>query len=208
MLKKKNINNLNWFKNKDNIIPAIVQNYISGEVLMLGYMNKKALEKTINEKIVTFFSRKKQDLWKKGETSGNYLNLIDVFIDCDKDTILLLVDPKNIVCHKGKNNCFATEGKNFIFSFLNTIENILINRIKSSTNKSYTKKIYQSGIMRIAQKVGEEAIETILAANNKNKKEIINESSDLIYHLIILLIKQKINFKDIIFNLKNRHENY
>lgn len=194
MLKDKDINNLNWFKNKNNIIPAIVQNYISGEVLMLGYMNKEALEKTIKEKIVTFFSRKKKNLWKKGEISGNYLNLIDIFIDCDKDTILLLVKPKDIVCHKGKNNCFNTKGKNFIFSFFNSIELLLINR-KKSKNTSYTKKMYQSGIMRVAQKVGEEAIETILAASKKNKQEIINESSDLIYHLIILLTQQKISFK-------------
>lgn len=207
MLKDKNINNLNWFKNKNNILPAIVQHYISGEILMLAYMNKESLEQTIKEKIVTFFSRKKQKLWKKGEISGNYLILIDIFVDCDKDTILLLVKPKNIVCHTGKKNCFHTEGINFIFSFFNSIELLLINR-KKTQNKSYTKKMYQSGITRVAQKVGEEAIETILAASKENRQEIINETSDLIYHLLILLTQQKISFKDIIINLKKRHESY
>lgn len=205
MIKKNQISNLNWKKNF-GIIPAIIQNYKSGKILMLGYMNKISLDKTIEESIVTFFSRTTKKLWKKGETSGNYLKLIDIFIDCDNDTILILVDPTGPSCHTGKSNCFNYKNNFFdCYYFLNKLEKILTKRKNLEKNTSYTSYLYESGTKRIAQKVAEEGVETALAAVTQDKKELINESSDLIYHLLVLLNKQKTNFIDVITNLENRH---
>lgn len=200
----KNIIDLNWDKNF-GIIPVIIQNYESGEILMLGYMNKIALSKTIKESIVTFFSRTKKKLWKKGEVSGNFLKVVDIFIDCDCDTILILVNPDGVTCHTGKYSCFNEKRVFFGANFLDKLERVLITRKKLDPKISYTSLLYKSGTKRIAQKVAEEGIETALAAAVQNKNELINESSDLIYHLLVLLNQQNICLKDVVDNLKKRY---
>ncbi|CAL4319142.1 bifunctional phosphoribosyl-AMP cyclohydrolase/phosphoribosyl-ATP diphosphatase HisIE [Buchnera aphidicola] len=189
---------INW-KKVNNLVPAIIQNQSSGTILMHGYMNKEALLKTQKTKLVTFYSRTKKRLWTKGETSENYLKVKKIFLDCDADAILILVSAFKNTCHLEKESCF--DNKNTIFSFLYTLEKILENKKKYNLDDSYTNKLYKKGICRIAQKVGEEAIEVVIAAISKNKKELINESSDLIYHLLVLLKKSDLNLDVIIKNL-------
>lgn len=202
--KKENLLKLNW--NKTNgMIPVIIQDFLSNIVLMHGYMNREALLKTQKEGFVTFYSRTKKRLWTKGEKSGNFLKVVDVNIDCDYDTLLILVEPLGKTCHLEKKSCFSSQKKNNL-SFLYELEEIIEEKKKSNSieNHSYTYSLYKSGRKRIAQKVGEEAVETILAAMQNNADEFINESSDLIYHLIVLLHDQNLNFNLIIENLKKR----
>ncbi|CAL4319104.1 Histidine biosynthesis bifunctional protein HisIE [Buchnera aphidicola (Eriosoma grossulariae)] len=197
------ISKLDWDKTS-GLIPVIVQNYISGEVLMHGYMNLLALRQTIKEKLVTFYSRTKKRLWTKGEKSNNTLLVIDIKIDCDHDTILLLVNPKGNTCHLDQNSCFSDSHK-LPFLFLFYLEK-LINEKKILRNiNSYTSQLFTSGTKRIAQKVSEEAIELSLASVTNNKNELIDEASDLIYHMLVLLNDHNINFHTIINNLKQRH---
>ncbi|QJC33610.1 bifunctional phosphoribosyl-AMP cyclohydrolase/phosphoribosyl-ATP diphosphatase HisIE [Enterobacteriaceae endosymbiont of Donacia provostii] len=197
------VNNLDWIKT-NGLIPTIIQHKISGQILMHAYMNKESLITTLKTKKVTFFSRTRNKIWTKGETTGNFLYVKKITTDCDKDTILILVIPINYTCHLDKYSCFKTK---IIpdFTFLYLLEKILDKKKYSSTESSYTYKLYKSGIKRISQKVGEEAIETIIAANDNNKKETIQETADLIYHLIILLKIKNINLKDIIRILKIRN---
>ncbi|HET9678554.1 MAG TPA: bifunctional phosphoribosyl-AMP cyclohydrolase/phosphoribosyl-ATP diphosphatase HisIE [Buchnera sp. (in: enterobacteria)] len=202
-LSKKNKLNVNWEK-INGMLPAIVQNYFSGEVLMHGYMNSIALEKTISTKLVTFFSRKKKRLWIKGESSGNFLKVIDYILDCDKDTLLILSNPIGKTCHLNKKSCFFNSGK-IIFSFLYELEKIIENRKNKKKKESYTYLLFKNGTNRIAQKLAEEAVETSLASVSNNKEEIINESSDLLYHLLVLLSNQKLSFFDVLKKLKNRN---
>ncbi|CAL4042341.1 Histidine biosynthesis bifunctional protein HisIE [Buchnera aphidicola (Anoecia corni)] len=198
---KINVKNLNW-KKTEGYIPGIIQHYISGKILMLGYLNKESLKKTIKEKKVTFYSRTKQRLWTKGETSKNYLIVKHMSSDCDQDTILILVKPYGNTCHLNKISCFSNKIE--IFSFLFHLEKIIDSK-KSKQEKSYTSKLLKLGIQRIAQKVGEEAVETILASMTKKKNDLINEVSDLMYHLLVLLNFKKIQFKEIIHNLQTRN---
>ncbi|MXP67332.1 bifunctional phosphoribosyl-AMP cyclohydrolase/phosphoribosyl-ATP diphosphatase HisIE [Pantoea sp. Aalb] len=202
MLTIEQLDQLDWEKTS-GMIPAIVQHHISGEILMHGYMNHKALHKTLTEKKVTFYSRTKKCLWTKGETSGCFLNLIDIASDCDKDTLLILVKPFGPSCHIGQSSCFSFIAPDGIFLY--KLEQLLVKRKYVDPIKSYTAKLYNSGTKRIAQKVGEEGIETVLAAVVNNRHELINEVSDLIYHLIVLLQDQNIDFNIIINNLRNRH---
>ncbi|QCI21426.1 bifunctional phosphoribosyl-AMP cyclohydrolase/phosphoribosyl-ATP diphosphatase HisIE [Buchnera aphidicola (Hyadaphis tataricae)] len=202
MLNKKNILNLNWIKT-NGMLPVIIQDYISHKVLMHGYMNETALLKTQKDGVVTFYSRTKKRLWTKGETSGNYLKVIEITTDCDYDTLLILTTSKNLTCHLGNESCFSLKNNNTNFLF--ELEKIIENN-KTCAKNSYTSYLYQSGTSRIAQKVGEEAVETILAAMKKDKNELINESSDLIYHLIVLLHDQHLNFNMILDNLKSRNK--
>ncbi|QJC38468.1 bifunctional phosphoribosyl-AMP cyclohydrolase/phosphoribosyl-ATP diphosphatase HisIE [Enterobacteriaceae endosymbiont of Donacia fulgens] len=201
MLKQNILNTLNWTK-INGLIPVIIQHKISGQILMHAYMNQKALQITLKTKKVTFFSRTKNKLWTKGETTGNFLYAKKITTDCDKDTLLILVKSVNKTCHLNEYSCFKNTISDFTFLYL--LENIL-NKKKSSIEPSYTYKLYQSGLKRITQKVGEEAIETIIAANDNNKKETMQEAADLIYHLIVLLKIKNINLYDIIKILRKRN---
>lgn len=201
MLTYKDINKLNWKKMK-NMIPAIAQHYISGEILMLGYMNQEACLSTIQKKLFTLYSRKKKKLWVKGETSKNFLTVKKVFTDCDKDVILVQVKPHGNTCHLDKFSCFDSSG--LVHSFLYKLENIIKSRKKECSRASYVSNLFSLGRNRIAQKIGEESVETIIAFLEKNSVDIINEASDLLFHLLILLRHSNIDFKSIILNLKNR----
>ena len=194
---------LDWQK-VDNLMPVIIQHYVSGEVLMLGYMNQEALAQTQSSGKVTFYSRTKQRLWTKGETSGNFLNVVSISSDCDNDTLLILVNPIGPTCHTGANSCFTnckTE-----WGFLYDLEQLLGVRKQADPQSSYTAKLYHDGTKRIAQKVGEEGVETALAATVHDKEELKNESADLIYHLLVLLQDQNLALKDVIGILKARHK--
>jgi phosphoribosyl-ATP pyrophosphohydrolase/phosphoribosyl-AMP cyclohydrolase len=193
------------FKKLDGLIPAIIIDNNNNQVLMLGFMNKEALEKTIEIKLVTFYSRTRKALWTKGETSGNYLNLIKINPDCDKDTLLIYVRPEGNTCHTGNYSCFNIQNIPSL-GFLNELFSLIKKRKLELPEKSYTTELFKSGSNRIIQKVGEEAIETVIAAKNREKKEIINETSDLIYHLFVMLAEQDIEFEDIVKNLESRHK--
>jgi len=198
---KEKLLNLNWIKT-NGMIPTIIQDYLSSEILMHGYMNQEAFLKTQKDGLVTFYSRSKNRLWTKGEKSGNYLKVIEITTDCDYDTLLILVQSTGNTCHLGNKTCFFLTQSSV--SFLFELEKLIEERKNNITNNSYTSDLYRSGTSRIAQKVGEEAIETILASMKKDKTELINESSDLIYHLIVLLHDQGLNLRLVLNNLKKR----
>ncbi|MDG2956163.1 bifunctional phosphoribosyl-AMP cyclohydrolase/phosphoribosyl-ATP diphosphatase HisIE [Bisgaard Taxon 10/6] len=200
-------NKINWQK-VDNLLPVIVQNAQTCEVLMLGYMNQEALNKTLAEKKVTFFSRTKQRLWTKGETSGNFLNVVDVSLDCDNDTLLILANPIGPTCHTGAESCFhqfetQSEGD---WTWFAKLERELAERKNADPETSYTAKLYQKGTKKIAQKVGEEAVETVLAAMAKDRAETVSEAADLVYHLTVLLQHEELSWQDVIAKLKERHQ--
>jgi len=194
---------INW-KKMNGIIPVIVQNRHSLSVLMLGYMNPEALEKTLSEKRVTFFSRGKNRLWTKGETSGHFLSVHEVFVDCDNDTLLILVDPIGPTCHSGEKSCF---GEHAPSHFLNKLSDIIENRKTADTTKSYTAKLFQQGLNRISQKIGEEATEVILAPHHAThpKEQIAEESADLLFHLLIFLNANQVSVDTVIETLANRN---
>ncbi len=194
---------LDWQK-VDNLMPVIIQNAISGDVLMLGYMDKAALEMTLNSGKVTFYSRTKQRLWTKGETSGNFLKLVDIYPDCDNDTLLILAHPIGPTCHNGTESCFAPAQSQW--GFLYELENLLRERKSAPPDSSYTAQLYASGTKRIAQKVGEEGVETALAATVNDREELKNEASDLLYHLMVLLQDQSLSLSDVIDCLQKRHK--
>ncbi|MFC0179159.1 bifunctional phosphoribosyl-AMP cyclohydrolase/phosphoribosyl-ATP diphosphatase HisIE [Thorsellia kenyensis] len=202
MKKEQLISQINWDK-VDNLVPAIIQHHVSGQVLMLGYMNKEALCKTFDEKKVTFFSRTKERLWTKGETSEHFLHVINAELDCDADTLLFLVNPIGPTCHKGNVSCF--EHTKTEFQFLHELENIIASRKGADPSTSYTASLYAKGTKRIAQKVGEEGVETALAATVKDIHELKNEAADLVYHLLVLLQDSDLNLTSIINQLKERH---
>lgn len=193
---------LDWEKT-DNMMPAIVQHAVSGEVLMMGYMNQEALAVTQSSAKVTFFSRTKQRLWTKGESSGNFLNVVSITPDCDNDSLLILVNPIGPTCHKGTNSCFHPASSDW--GFLYQLEQLLASRKTASPDSSYTASLYASGTKRIAQKVGEEGVETALAATVNDRFELKNEASDLVYHLLVLLQDQDLDFSTVIENLRQRH---
>lgn len=203
MLSKQQINQLDWEK-VDNLMPAIVQHAVSGEVLMMGYMNKEALAVTEETGKVTFFSRTKQRLWTKGESSGYFLNVVNIYPDCDNDTLLILVNPIGPTCHLGNNSCFAPAASDW--GFLYQLEQLLASRKSADPASSYTAKLYASGTKRIAQKVGEEGVETALAATVNDREELTNEASDLMYHLLVLLQDQDLDLSKVIGRLRERHE--
>lgn len=194
---------LAWDK-MDNLIPCIVQNATSGKVLMQGYMNQAALDKTLETGLVTFFSRSKQRLWTKGEESGNNLNLVEISSDCDDDSLLVLVNPIGPTCHKGTESCWA-DSQSTDMSFIADLETVIASRKGADPDSSYTAHLYSKGIKRIAQKVGEEGVETALAATVKDLDELKNESADLLYHLIVLLQASDLNLSDVVEVLKARH---
>lgn len=194
---------LAWEKMQD-LIPAVVQDAHSGRVLMQGYMNQESLAKTLETGKVTFFSRSKQRLWMKGETSGNTLDLIDISADCDQDSLLILVKPNGPTCHTGASTCwFNSEVPTM--TFVAELEQTLAQRKDADPSTSYTAELYSKGIKRIAQKVGEEGVETALAAVVQDIEELKNESADLLYHLIVLLQASNLSLNDAIDILKARH---
>lgn len=203
LLTGEQISQLDWAK-VDNLMPAIIQHAVSGEVLMLGYMNQEALSVTQSSGKVTFYSRTKERLWTKGETSENYLNVVSITPDCDNDTLLVLVNPVGPTCHKGNNSCFHPAETDW--AFLYQLEELLASRKTADPESSYTAKLYASGTKRIAQKVGEEGLETALAATVNDRFELKNEASDLIYHLLVLLQDQDLNLSAVIENLRQRHK--
>lgn len=196
---------INWQK-VGGLIPTIVQDAKTCEVLMLGFMDQKALEKSLESKKVVFFSRTKNRLWMKGEESGNFLNIVDLSLDCDDDTLLILVNPMGPTCHIGDISCFEKLSKNADFVFLARLEKLINSRKNADESTSYTAKLFKSGTKRIAQKVGEEGVETALAATIKDKDELICEAADLLYHLSVLLADANLSLNDVIAKLKERHK--
>jgi phosphoribosyl-ATP pyrophosphohydrolase/phosphoribosyl-AMP cyclohydrolase len=189
-------------KSNDGLVPVIIQNSKTLQVLMLGYMNEEAFEKTQKEQKVTFYSRSKNRLWTKGEESGNFLLVKDILIDCDNDTILIKAEPKGPTCHKGTTSCFAEETpKGFVYE----LENIIHDRIDNNVESSYTNKLFKRGINKVAQKVGEEAVEVVIEAKDNNDDLFTNEAADLLYHYLILLKAKGFTFQDIEAVLKSRH---
>lgn len=200
-LKAPLVDALDWDK-QAGLIPAVVQNHLSGKVLMLGYMDKAALAKTLETQTVTFFSRSKQRLWTKGETSGNTLKLVAIDLDCDNDSLLVQVLPAGPTCHLGRESCWKDDNAH---PFINNLASLIASRKGQSSDSSYTASLFESGTKRIAQKVGEEGLETALAAATHDKEELIDEASDLIYHLLVLLEDQQMGLDDISENLMKRH---
>lgn len=203
MLTEQQLAQLDWEKT-DGLLPAVIQHAVSGEVLMLGYMNKEALASTLDNKKVTFYSRTKARLWTKGETSGHFLNIVDIAADCDNDTLLVLVNPVGPTCHKGTSSCFGETSHQWLFLY--QLEELLAARKTADPASSYTAKLYASGTKRIAQKVGEEGVETALAATVNDREELTNEASDLLYHLLVLLQDQQLDLTTVIENLRKRHK--
>lgn len=194
--------NLN-FDITTGLIPVIIQDFQTLQVLMLGYMNQEAVAKTIAENRVTFFSRSKNRLWTKGETSGNYLEVIFMYDDCDKDTLLILAKPSGLTCHNGTISCFNTSKES---TFLYQLENTLQQRISSNDENSYTVSLIQKGINKVAQKVGEEAVELVIEAKDNNDTLFLNEAADLMYHYLLLLQVKGFQFKDVEAILKERNK--
>ena len=204
MLTEQQINQINWEK-VNQLLPVVVQHALSGKVLMLGYMNQEAFKRTCEEKKVVFYSRTKERLWVKGESSGHFLELKEMFLDCDQDTLLVLAMPQGPTCHLGTTSCFADECSSF--SFLYELEQLLKAKKTADPESSYTASLYQRGTKRIAQKVGEEGVEVALAAMTDDQNELINESADLIYHLLVLLQQKDTDFLQVLDCLLKRQIN-
>jgi len=191
------------FNKGNGLVPVVVQDDNTLQVLMVGYMNEEAFKKTRKEGKVTFFSRSKNRLWTKGETSGNFLIVKEITIDCDNDTLLIKVNPAGPVCHTGRKSCFGEEtSKGFIYE----LEHIVNQRIDNDIRESYTNKLFRKGINKVAQKVGEEAVELVIEAKDDDPELFKNEAADLLYHLLILLKTKKVSFSDIEEILKSRHK--
>ena len=198
--------NIDFNKNNDGLVPAIIQDIETKNVLMLGYMDEEAFKKTMDTKLVTFFSRTKNRLWTKGEESGNVLNLIDIKLDCDNDTLLVFVKPNGPTCHKGTGTCWNGEN-NPNYGFFSTLEAIISERVANKdTKKSYVASLFSKGINKVAQKVGEEAVETVIEAMDNNDGLFLYESADLLFHYLMLLQAKGFTLKDIEAELKARHK--
>ncbi len=193
------------FSKGDGLVPAIIQDSDTGKVLMLGYMNEAAFKKTQEEQKVTFYSRSKQRLWTKGETSGNFLKVRDIKVDCDKDTILIKAIPEGPVCHTGADTCFGEENTGKA-DFIHYLTRVIKDRKRKTGDSSYTASLFEKGINKIAQKVGEEAVETVIEAKDNNDELFKNEVADLIFHLLVLLEAKDIELEDVIDVLRERHQ--
>lgn len=192
------------FKKGNGLVPVVVQDNNTLQVLMLGYMNEEAYQKTLESKLVTFYSRSKERLWTKGESSGNTLELVDVMIDCDQDTLLIKANPNGPTCHTGSMSCFKEEtAKGFIYELEQTIND----RIDSNDPDSYTNKLFRRGINKVAQKVGEEAVEVVIESKDNDDNLFKNEAADLLYHFLILLKAKGVKLQDIEDVLKERSKN-
>ena len=192
------------FEKMNGLIPAIIQDNYTQKVLMLGFMNKEAYEKTMETGKVTLFSRTKNRLWTKGEESGNFLHVVSVKADCDNDTLLIMVHPEGPVCHKGTDTCWGDKNEQDIM-FLKELQDFIDRRRLEMPEKSYTTSLFNSGVNKMAQKVGEEAVETILEACNGTDERLIYEGADLLYHLIVLLTYKGYRIEDLARELKERH---
>lgn len=190
------------FEKSNGLVPCVVQDSSTNKVLMLGFMNPEALTKTLNEKRLTFYSRSKKRLWTKGESSGNFLSLVDVHLDCDNDTLLFKVKPKGPTCHTGADTCFNDKNQSEGLEFL---EAIIQNRKSNPKVGSYTNQLLDSGINKVAQKVGEEAVELVIEAKDNNRELFLGEAADLMYHYLVLLTAKGYTLKDVITVLKSRH---
>jgi phosphoribosyl-ATP pyrophosphohydrolase/phosphoribosyl-AMP cyclohydrolase len=192
-------------KSPDGLIPAIIQDSITGKVLMLGYMNVEAYQKTVTDKIVTFYSRSKQRLWTKGETSNNFLHVKNVLVDCDGDTILIYASPDGPTCHTGDDTCFQeiNDGK---VLFINHLRALIKDRKVNPSDKSYTSELFQKGVNKVAQKVGEEAVELVIEAKDDNKELFLGEAADLFYHYLVLLEQKNYTFDEVLDVLIKRHK--
>lgn len=189
------------FSKNNGLIPVIIQNNETQQVLMLGYMNEEALQKTQTENVVTFFSRSKNRLWTKGETSGNFLKVVSIKEDCDQDALLIQVIPNGPTCHNGTTSCFANEPQ---ISFLNELENVIESRISNPSSESYVASLFQKGINKMAQKVGEEAVELVIEAKDDNQDLFVGEAADLLFHYLILLQAKNLKLNDIEQELMRR----
>ena len=198
MIKKINFNKFS------GLVPAIIQDAETSKVLMLGYMNETAFLKTVETKLVTFYSRSRKTLWTKGETSGNYLEMKSIELDCDQDTFLLKVKPRGPVCHTGADTCFNE--KNEKDNFLEKLEKVIQNRKNAQEDTSYTASLFKKGINKIAQKVGEEAVELVIESKDDNDDLFLNEAADLMYHYLVLLVAKGFGLKDVIEVLDERHK--
>ena len=192
------------FKKMNGLIPAIIQDDYTQKVLMLGFMNEEAYKKTVETGKVTFFSRTKNRLWTKGEESGNFLQVISIKADCDNDTLLIKVSPAGPVCHTGTDTCWGEENKQDIM-FLKELQDFIDKRHEEMPEGSYTTSLFQSGVNKMAQKVGEEAVETVIEACNGTNERLIYKGSDLLYHLIVLLTSKGYRIEDLARELKERH---
>jgi phosphoribosyl-ATP pyrophosphohydrolase/phosphoribosyl-AMP cyclohydrolase len=197
---------LQW-RRQDGLLPAVVQQARTGKVLMLGYMNAEALRQTLARRRVTFYSRSRQRLWTKGETSGNFLQVVDLTADCDSDAILVQADPAGPACHRGTESCFAEAGRTSgeALAYLATLEGIIAQRIEERPEGSYTARLYGEGPGRIAQKLGEEGVELALAAVSRDDGAVLAESADLLYHLLLLLKSRGLTLVQAVAELESRH---
>lgn len=197
---------IDFNKNNDGLVPVIIQDSETKNVLMLGYMNSEAYEKTLETQKVTFYSRSKQRLWTKGEESGNYLNLVSIKNDCDNDTLLIQVNPNGPTCHNGTDTCWA-EINSETYGFISSLEHKIENRIKNAdSEKSYVASLFAKGINKVAQKVGEEAVEVVIEAKDDNDTLFLEESADLLFHYLMLLQAKKFKLKDVVKVLKARQK--
>ena len=196
---------INFSKYTDGLVPAIVQDANTKVVLMMGFMNQEAIDATLSKQKVTFFSRSKNRLWTKGEESGHFLNYVSMSVDCDQDTILIQAVPVGPVCHNGTDTCWGEENNASNTEFLNTLESIIAERKNASPDSSYVASLFAKGINKIAQKVGEEAIEVVIEAKDQNEKLFLDESADLLFHYLILLQAKGHSLQDVVKVLSDRH---
>ena len=194
------------FQKMGGLVPAIIQDADTKNVLMLGFMNEEAYEKTLETKHVTFWSRTRQTLWTKGETSGHFLNLVDMKIDCDNDTLLVRVNPVGPTCHTGTDTCWGEENEANPLLFLTELQDFINKRKQEMPEGSYTTSLFTKGVNKIAQKVGEEALETVIEATNGTDDHLVYEASDLLYHLIVLLTHKGLRIEDVAIELHKRHD--
>ncbi|WP_452230214.1 bifunctional phosphoribosyl-AMP cyclohydrolase/phosphoribosyl-ATP diphosphatase HisIE [Lacinutrix sp. MEBiC02404] len=198
--------NIDFNKNNDGLVPAIIQDATTNKVLMLGYMNAEAFSKTKETNKVTFYSRTKKRLWTKGEESGNFLNLVDYKLDCDNDTLLIQVNPVGATCHKGSDTCWNEKNQES-FGFISKLENTIESRVQAGdSEKSYVASLFASGINKVAQKVGEEAVEVVIEAMDNNDDLFLSESADLLFHYLMLLQAKGFKLKDVVSVLKTREK--
>jgi phosphoribosyl-AMP cyclohydrolase / phosphoribosyl-ATP pyrophosphohydrolase len=193
------------FSKLNGLIPAIIQDANTNIVLMLGFMNQEAYDKTVSEKLVTFYSRTKNRLWTKGEESGNFLDVVDIKVDCDNDTLLIKANPRGPVCHKGTDTCFEEKNSDSIL-FLDYLQKLICKRKIEMPEGSYTTKLFEKGINKIAQKVGEEAVELVIESKDNNDDLFLNEAADLTYHLLVLLAAKNYKLSDVVGVLEKRHK--
>lgn len=194
------------FNKCGGLVPAIIQDANTKNVLMLGYMNEEAFQKTLDTKKVTFWSRSRQCLWTKGETSGNFLDLVSIKVDCDNDTLLVRAIPHGPTCHTGTDTCWGEDNNDNNIAFLSELQDFIEKRHEQMPEGSYTTKLFKDGVNKMAQKVGEEALETVIEATNGTKEHLVYEASDMLYHLIVLLTSKGLRIEDLAEELHRRHD--